>query len=75
MKFLLFLHFLWPWLPQSVGMVQTVMCTMNDPFHLPYEYYQTGDLIIGAIATMFGCMFDETSFDKDSKAKMVNELL
>lgn len=44
------LLYLWLWLLQIVGKAHT----MHDPFYLPYEYYQTGDLIIGAIATMAG---------------------
>ncbi|XP_066486290.1 vomeronasal type-2 receptor 26-like [Tiliqua scincoides] len=48
---------------------------MNDPFHLPYEYYQTGDLNIGAIVTIFGCLFDEVSLTEDPKTGMIYELL
>ncbi|XP_066486289.1 vomeronasal type-2 receptor 26-like [Tiliqua scincoides] len=48
---------------------------MNELFHLPYEHYQTGDLIIGAIVTIFGCLFDEASFIEDPKTRMAYEFL
>ncbi|XP_066486291.1 vomeronasal type-2 receptor 26-like [Tiliqua scincoides] len=62
-------------MPQINGYTPTLMCTVNDPFQLPYEYYQAGDRIIGMIATIFGCIFEESSFTDNPKSKTVNELL
>lgn len=50
------------------------MCTMMDPFQLPHKYHQMGDLIIGAIASQFGCIFDEMSFSEHPKTKLIDEL-
>ncbi|XP_066486308.1 vomeronasal type-2 receptor 26-like [Tiliqua scincoides] len=47
---------------------------MTESFHLPYKYFQKGDLSIGAIATQFGCMFDDISFVANPKTKMMDEL-
>ncbi|XP_053120377.1 vomeronasal type-2 receptor 26-like [Hemicordylus capensis] len=35
---------------------------MPDPFQIPYEYYQAGDLLIGGIASQFTCILEDLSF-------------
>nr|XP_028560327.1 vomeronasal type-2 receptor 26-like [Podarcis muralis] len=48
---------------------------MNDPFQLPYQYGQIGDLTIGAITALYGCIFDEMSFSEHPTTKAVDGLL
>nr|XP_034991263.1 vomeronasal type-2 receptor 26-like [Zootoca vivipara] len=74
-EFLLLLLILWLQLPQSECETPTVMCTLTDPFQLPYQYYQTGDITIGAIATQYVCMFDEISFSEHPATKFVDALM
>ncbi|XP_066486256.1 vomeronasal type-2 receptor 26-like [Tiliqua scincoides] len=62
-------------LPQSEGKLHAVTCTRIEPFQVPYEYYKAGDLIIGAIVTQFGCLFDDMTFTKDPNKMSVTELL
>ncbi|XP_053120297.1 vomeronasal type-2 receptor 26-like [Hemicordylus capensis] len=66
---------LWLQLPHFECKAKPVMCTMTDPVQLPYKYYQRGDLIIGEIASTFGCLFDEMSFQKHPKTMLVDDFL
>ncbi|XP_066486279.1 vomeronasal type-2 receptor 26-like [Tiliqua scincoides] len=70
---LVLLHFLW--LPPTNGKARNVMCAISDPYNLPYDYYQKGDLIIGGITTMFGCILNGISFTENPKGKDVLELV
>lgn len=63
------------WLPQIEGKGHPVMCTRTDPFQIPHDYYKTGDLIIGAIVNLYGCMFDEVFFSENPNSVNVNEFL
>ncbi|XP_066486296.1 vomeronasal type-2 receptor 26-like [Tiliqua scincoides] len=47
---------------------------MTDPFQVPYKCYKTGLLIIGVIATQFGCVFDEIPFREHPKTNFVDEI-
>ncbi|XP_066486021.1 vomeronasal type-2 receptor 26-like [Tiliqua scincoides] len=49
------------------------MCTIADPPQFPFKYYQSGDLIIGAIASQFNCLFERTSFREHPITKLVDE--
>ncbi|XP_066486272.1 vomeronasal type-2 receptor 26-like [Tiliqua scincoides] len=51
------------------------MCTRIDPFQLHDEYYKAGDLIIGAIVSLFGCLFDEAPFTANPDNMTVNEFI
>lgn len=63
------------WLPQMNGKSHNVMCTLADPYNLPFDYYQKGDLIIGTIATMFGCILNGLSFNENPEGRTVLELV
>lgn len=54
---------------------QPVMCTISDLSQFPYKYHQEGDLIIGAIVSQFGCLFDDMSFSEHPKTKLMNEIM
>lgn len=62
------------WWTEAECNEETRVCTMANSFQLPHKYDQPGDLIIGAIATQFGCMFDEISFSDHPKTMMLDEL-
>lgn len=51
------------------------MCTRIDPFQMPYEYYQGGDLIIGAIITLFALVFDEIPFAENPRTITIDDVL
>ncbi|XP_066486034.1 vomeronasal type-2 receptor 26-like [Tiliqua scincoides] len=61
--------------PPAACKAQTAMCTISDPSLLPYKYHQRGDLIIGAIVSQFGCLFDDISFSEHPKTKLMDELV
>ncbi|XP_061447676.1 vomeronasal type-2 receptor 26-like [Rhineura floridana] len=71
---LLLLRFLWMLMPPIECKPHTLMCSTIDAFQLPYKYYQTGDLIIGEIVTLLGCMFEKIPFSEHPTTKFVNEL-
>ncbi|XP_015281615.1 PREDICTED: vomeronasal type-2 receptor 26-like [Gekko japonicus] len=48
---------------------------MPDVFWIPYGYSKIGDAAIGAIATQFDCLFDQTSFSEHPRTKFVDELV
>lgn len=72
---LLLLLSLWLKLSQAVYTAHSVMCTMTDLLHIPHRYYQTGDFIIGVIASQFGCVFDEIPFSAHPGRKFAAELM
>ncbi|XP_062993146.1 vomeronasal type-2 receptor 26-like [Elgaria multicarinata webbii] len=43
---------------------QTLKCTGNDPLHIPHEWYQAGELLIGGIASHIHYMSPNIVFDK-----------
>ncbi|XP_053221635.1 vomeronasal type-2 receptor 26-like [Podarcis raffonei] len=47
---------------------------MTDPFQLPYQYYQRGDLIIGGIVNTFGYFSEDIDFQDHPKTKFTDEL-
>lgn len=51
----------------------TTICTITDPPQFPYKYHQSGDLIIGVIASQFNCVFEQMSFSEHPKTKLVDE--
>lgn len=73
--FLLFQLILCLQLPQTHLKAQTVLSRMPDLFQFSQKYAQRGDVIIGAIATQFGCMFDKISFDGHPTTKLSNEIV
>nr|XP_056720395.1 vomeronasal type-2 receptor 26-like [Euleptes europaea] len=48
---------------------------MTDPFQLPHEYSQRGDIIIGDIVAQYGCIFDKTPYTENPRAMVVDGLL
>ncbi|CAI5797110.1 Hypothetical predicted protein [Podarcis lilfordi] len=47
---------------------------MMEPFQLPYQNYQRGDLIIGGIVSYFGFVFEEMDFHEHPNTKLTDEL-
>lgn len=73
--FLLLLLILWLNFQSSEYKAGRNMCAMVDPPQVPHKYYQTGDLIIGAIGTQFGCLLNELSFSDQPGLKFIHQLL
>ncbi|XP_061447684.1 vomeronasal type-2 receptor 26-like [Rhineura floridana] len=48
---------------------------MTDPFQIPYEYYQNGDLIIGEMTSQLGYVTDQLYFHELSEIKFADQLL
>ncbi|XP_053216275.1 vomeronasal type-2 receptor 26-like [Podarcis raffonei] len=46
-----------------VPKVHTVVCSRNNPVHIPHEWYEPGDLIIGGIASHIFYMYPKLSFN------------
>ncbi|XP_063158466.1 vomeronasal type-2 receptor 26-like [Candoia aspera] len=46
-----------------------------EPIQIMNEYFQTGDLIIGAITTQYNCVFEKPSFSENVKMKPLCELV
>nr|XP_028560582.1 vomeronasal type-2 receptor 26-like [Podarcis muralis] len=46
-----------------VPKVHTVGCSRNNPVHIPHEWYEQGDLIIGGIASHIFYMYPKLSFN------------
>nr|XP_056720393.1 vomeronasal type-2 receptor 26-like [Euleptes europaea] len=63
-----------PQLPGAGGKGLT-MCTMTDPFQLPHEYSQRGDVIIGDIVTQYGCVFDKATYTENPRTVVFDGLL
>lgn len=55
--------------------INTMMCTMTDPFNIPYDCYKTGDLTIGGFATQFDFLSENISFLEPPKIMSVDELM
>nr|XP_056720422.1 vomeronasal type-2 receptor 26-like [Euleptes europaea] len=49
------------------------MCSMSHPFHIPYEYYQEGDLIVGGMTSQLFVYFEALSFAEHPKTKLTGE--
>ncbi|XP_077774162.1 vomeronasal type-2 receptor 26-like [Podarcis muralis] len=49
-------------LPNMVPKVHTVVCSRNNPVHIPHEWYEQGDLIIGGIVSHIHYVFPSISF-------------
>ncbi|XP_033024101.1 vomeronasal type-2 receptor 26-like [Lacerta agilis] len=47
-----------------VPKVHTVVCSGNNPVHIPHEFYEQGDLIIGGIVSHIHYIFPIVSFDE-----------
>ncbi|KAF7238012.1 Vomeronasal type-2 receptor 26 [Varanus komodoensis] len=73
--------FFWLWLPvlwlvfvsHTEGKGQSVICGMNEPLHIPHEYYQPGDLTIGLMSSQFFSLFDTMLFDQSPHDMFVEE--
>lgn len=48
-------------------------CDRRYPLHIPYEYYQAGDLIIGGMASQLIAMFEPMSFVEHPDTKLIDE--
>ncbi|XP_061447687.1 vomeronasal type-2 receptor 26-like [Rhineura floridana] len=73
--FLWLLVFLWLQLPSAKGKEDNVVCAITDPFQIPYEYFQKGDLIIGEMTSQLGCVIEELHFSEPPKTKFIDQLL
>ncbi|XP_060137323.1 vomeronasal type-2 receptor 26-like [Zootoca vivipara] len=51
-------------LPNLVSQVQSVKCTTNNPVHVPHEWHEPGDLVIGAMASHMYYIVPELFFKK-----------
>lgn len=69
------LVFLWLQLPPKEFKAHNIVKTRYNLFQIPHEYYQTGDIIIGAITTQLACLFDEIYFNERPRTKFANEFL
>lgn len=52
-------------LPLKDYQVNCVQCPVNDPLPVHHEWYQPGDLFIGAIASHYVFMTYEFSFEEN----------
>nr|XP_034957704.1 vomeronasal type-2 receptor 26-like [Zootoca vivipara] len=48
----------------------TMRCPVNDPIHVPHEWYQPGDLIIGGITSHIYYIFYEAFFKEHPKQNL-----
>lgn len=51
------------------------MCDRRYPLHIPHEYYQAGDLIIGGMASQLLAMFEPIFFDQHPDTKFIEETM
>ncbi|XP_077774126.1 vomeronasal type-2 receptor 26-like [Podarcis muralis] len=51
-------------LPNIVSQGQSTKCTTNNPVHVPHEWYEPGDLVIGAMASHIYYIVPKLSFKK-----------
>nr|XP_028560609.1 vomeronasal type-2 receptor 26-like [Podarcis muralis] len=51
-------------LPNIVSQVQSAKCATNNPVHVPHEWYEPGDLVIGAMASHIYYIDPKLSFNK-----------
>lgn len=72
---ILLLILLFLWLLNTEGKPHIATCTRIDPFQMPYEYHKAGDLIIGAIITLFGFLLDEISFTENPSTITIDDVL
>ncbi|XP_077774154.1 vomeronasal type-2 receptor 26-like [Podarcis muralis] len=50
--------------PNMVPQVHTVVCSGNNPVHIPHEWYEQGDLTIGGIVSHIHYIFPSISFQE-----------
>nr|XP_028560623.1 vomeronasal type-2 receptor 26-like [Podarcis muralis] len=50
-------------LPNIVSQGQSAKCTTNNPVHVPHEWYEPGDLVIGAMASHICYIVPNLSFN------------
>ncbi|XP_054832641.1 vomeronasal type-2 receptor 26-like [Eublepharis macularius] len=60
-------------LPQTDCKMNPVVCNVDDPLQMRYQYYQPGDLIIGGITSQFLSISDLISFTEHPKTKLADE--
>nr|XP_028560619.1 vomeronasal type-2 receptor 26-like [Podarcis muralis] len=51
-------------LPNIVSQGQSAKCTTNNPVHVPHEWYEPGDLVIGAMASHIVYIVPKLCFKK-----------
>ncbi|XP_077774152.1 vomeronasal type-2 receptor 26-like [Podarcis muralis] len=59
-------------LPNMVPQVHTVVCSGNNPVHIPHEWYEQGDLIIGGIVSHIYYLLPSISFDEHPYRAFIN---
>nr|XP_028560621.1 vomeronasal type-2 receptor 26-like [Podarcis muralis] len=52
--------------------VQSVKCTTNNPVHVPNEWYEPGDLVIGATVSYMYYILPEISFNEHPSQVFIN---
>ncbi|XP_033024095.1 vomeronasal type-2 receptor 26-like [Lacerta agilis] len=55
-----------------VPKVTTVVCSRNNPVHIPHEWYEEGDLIIGGIMSHIYYLFPSISFNEHPSQALIN---
>ncbi|XP_033024063.1 vomeronasal type-2 receptor 26-like [Lacerta agilis] len=55
-----------------VSQVQSVKCTTNNPVHVPHEWYEPGNLVIGAIASHISYVVPELFFNRHPSQAFIN---
>ncbi|XP_033030218.1 vomeronasal type-2 receptor 26-like [Lacerta agilis] len=68
------LLFLWLQFPPTESKEHSARCTMMEPFQLPYQNYQRGDLIIGGIVSYSGFVSEEKDFHEPPNTELIDEL-
>ncbi|XP_033024071.1 vomeronasal type-2 receptor 26-like [Lacerta agilis] len=55
-----------------VSQAQSAKCTTNSSVHVPHEWYEPGDLVIGAMASHMYYIVDQLSFKKHPSQNLID---
>lgn len=61
-------------LPQTSRMTPST-CATSDQLQMQYQYYQSGDLVVGGITSQLFSLADAVSFKEHPKTKLVQEVV
>lgn len=73
--FLLLIFILWLQFQSIECKGGHAMCALVEPSQVSHKYYQSGDLIIGAIGTQFCSLLDELSFSDQPGLNFIQKIL
>nr|XP_028560608.1 vomeronasal type-2 receptor 26-like [Podarcis muralis] len=59
-------------LPNIVSQGQSAKCTTNNPVHVPHEWYEPGDLVIGAMASHIYYIVHKVSFKNHPSQEFID---